>query len=59
MLNFPSKDKAKHVCLLLAANVIYLLFIVRGLPNNHYLDWSQDYKIINCLGIIMFTVPLG
>lgn len=40
------------------ATFIYILFVIRGLPSHHYLDWSLDFKIGDCIEIILFTVPL-
>jgi len=53
------KDKVKYVRLFLAASVVYLIFIIRGLPNNHYLDWSIDFQIGDCLELMLITIPLG
>ena len=52
------KEKAKYIYLFLSANVVYLLFIIRGLPNHHYLDWSLEFQIGDCIAIIIFTIPL-
>jgi len=53
-----TKVKAKYVYLFLTACLIYLLFIIRGLPNNHYLDWPQYYHIIDCLELMVVSIPL-
>lgn len=43
---------------LLIATAIYGLFFLRGMAADHYLDWSLDFKIGDCIEIIIFTVPL-
>ncbi len=48
----------KLLKLFLTATGIYLLFLIRGIHNNHYLDWSLDFQIGDCLEIIIFTIPL-
>lgn len=48
----------KLLKLFLTATGIYLLFLIRGLHNNHYLDWSLDFQIGDCLEIMIFTIPV-
>lgn len=52
-------NTAKYFKFFLTGAVVYFLFIVRGLQNNHYLDWSLDFQIGDCLEIIIFTLPLA
>ena len=52
------KGRAKYFYFFVAANVVYLFFVIRGLPNHHYLDWSREFQIGDCIAIIIFTVPL-
>ena len=51
-------NTAKYIKLFLTASTVYALFLVRGLNNNHYLDWSLDFQIADCLEIVVFTLPL-
>jgi len=37
---------------------IYLAFVLRGLHNNHYLDWTVDFQIGDCVEILLFAAPL-
>lgn len=43
---------------LAVSTFIYGLFFVRGITAGHYLDWSLDFQIADCIEIIIFTVPL-
>lgn len=52
-------NTAKYFKFFLTAAVVYLLFLVRGFHNNHYLDWSLDFQIADCLEIMIFTLPLA
>lgn len=52
------QGKAKYGYLFLVANIIYLFFVIRGLPNRHYLDWPREFQIGDCIAIIIFTIPL-
>lgn len=49
---------AKYIKFFLIAVVAYLLFLIRGLHNNHYLDWSLDFQISDCIEIMIFTLPI-
>ncbi len=52
------KENMKYVHIFLSATAVYILFIIRGLHNNHYLDWSQDFHIGDSLEIMIFTLPI-
>jgi hypothetical protein len=52
------KGRGKYGYFFVAANVVYLFFVIRGLPNHHYLDWSREFQIGDCIAIIIFTIPL-
>ncbi|MDH3635575.1 MAG: hypothetical protein OES20_12830 [Gammaproteobacteria bacterium] len=52
------QGKAKYGYLFIAANIVYLFFVIRGLPNHHYLDWTREFQIGDCIAIIIFTIPL-
>lgn len=49
---------AKYIKFFLTTAAVYALFLVRGLGNNYYLDWSLDYQVADCLEIMIFTLPL-
>ncbi len=49
----------KYIKFFLTSTAVYALFIVRGLNNNHYLDWSLDFQIADCIEIIIFTLPVA
>ena len=51
-------NNAKYLKIFLVAVAVYLLFLIRGLPNNHFLEWTLDFKIADCIEIIIFTLPL-
>ncbi|MBU3914009.1 hypothetical protein KKA14_00570 [bacterium] len=53
------KEKKKHIYLFLSASLIYVFFIVRGLHNNHYLDWHADFRISDCFSIMIFMLPMA
>lgn len=40
------------------STMIYFAFLIRGMAANHYMDWSLDFKIGDCIEIILFTLPL-
>ena len=48
----------KYLKFFLTAIAIYLIFLIRGLPNNHYLEWTQKFHIADCIEIIIFTLPI-
>ena len=52
------KEKAKYIYLFVTATIFYFLFLIRGLHNNHYLDWSLDFQIADCIEIMIFTLPM-
>lgn len=56
----PREDllMTRHLKLFLTSIVIYVAFALRGLHNNHYLDWTLDFQIGDCIEILVFAAPL-
>ncbi len=49
--------KNKHTQMFLICNVIYIIFVLRGLSTNHYQNLGLDYVITDSLEILVWLIP--